>query len=240
MRDLEVKAVTTEQGPSVGVVIPAAGMARRMGGEKKQFLSLAGEPVLLRAMRPFLSHSGVRAVAVALAAEVAEEPPSWLHDLAPRVRLVEGGRTRRDSVWAGLEALPPALDVIVVHDGARPLVSAEVVARCIEVAAGGAGAVAGFPAVDTLKRVDESGSVTKTPDRARLWHAQTPQAFPGAQLLEAYRRAVSQDWPATDDAALVERSGGKVVMVESSPANLKITCPEDLETARSVLAGRAP
>ena len=211
-----------------------------MGGRKKPFLRLAGEPVLLRAMRPFLSHAAVRTLAVALPAEAARQPPSWLTDLGPRVRVVEGGQTRRDSVWAGLSALPAGLDVIVVHDGVRPLVSPRVVDRCIAVAARGAGAVAGYPAVDTLKRVDASGNVTGTPDRANYWHAQTPQAFPGVQFREAYRRAVDQDWPATDDAALVERSGGQVVMVQSSPTNLKITCPEDLETARSVLAGQAP
>ena len=229
-----------EPDPSVGVVIPAAGAARRMGGKKKPFLRLAGEPVLLRAMRPFLSHAGVRTLAVALPSEAARQPPSWLTDLGPHVRVVEGGQTRRDSVWAGLSALPAGLDVIVVHDGVRPLVSPQVVGRCIAVAARGAAAVAGYPAVDTLKRVDASGNVTGTPDRASYWHAQTPQAFPGVQLREAYRRAVAQDWPATDDAALVERSGGEVVMVRSSPTNLKITRPEDLETARSVLAGRAP
>ena len=232
--------VEVGQAPSVGVVVPAAGMARRMGGERKQFLNLAGEPILLRAIRPFLAHPGVRVVVVALPADQVEQPPSWLTDRDDRIRVVEGGETRRDSVWAGLQALPPDLDVVVVHDGARPLVSPEVVARCIEVAAGGAGAVAGFPAVDTMKRVDESGSVAGTPQRSSLWHAQTPQAFPGAQILEAYRRALAEDWPATDDAALVEKSGGTVVMVESSPTNLKITRQEDLEVAESVLARRVP
>ena len=224
----------------MGVVVPAAGMARRMGGERKPFLNLAGEPVLLRSVRPFLAHPGVQAVVVALPADHVKQVPSWLIDLDDRMLIVEGGQSRRDSVWAGLQALPPDLDVVVVHDGARPLVSLDVVSRCIDVAAGGVGAVAGFAAVDTMKRVDEAGGVTATLERSSLWHAQTPQAFPGARIIEAYRRAVAEDWPATDDAALLEKSGGAVIMVESSPTNLKITHQEDLDVAESVLARRVP
>jgi 2-C-methyl-D-erythritol 4-phosphate cytidylyltransferase len=208
-----------------------------MGGERKPFLELAGEPILLRALRPFLAQPGVRAVVVALPAEQSEETPSWLSALDDRILVVEGGDTRRDSVWAALQALPPDVDVVVVHDGARPLVSREVVARCVHVAAGGVGAVAGFPAVDTMKLVDERGGVTGTPERSRLWHAQTPQAFARTQIVEAYRRAVAEGWPATDDSALVERCGGAVRMVESSPTNLKITHRQDLVIAESVLSG---
>ncbi len=211
-----------------------------MGGERKQFLSLAGEPILLRAVRPFLAHGGVRAVVVVLPADQVRPAPSWLIDRDDRIRIVEGGQTRRDSVWAGLKALPPDLDVIVVHDGARPLVSSEVIARCIDVAASGLGAVAGHPAVDTMKCVDEAGAVTSTPERSGLWHAQTPQAFPSGEILMAYQRAIAENWPATDDAALVERHGGEVVMVKASPTNLKITCPEDMDVAESVLARGAP
>ena len=221
--------------PTVGVVVPAAGLGRRMG-VTKQFLELAGEPILRRAVRPFLEYPGVEAVVVALPEGRAAEPPDWLRELDERIQTVTGGPSRRDSVWVALQALPSDLDVIVVHDGARPLVSPAVVARCVEVAAGGMGAVAGFPAVDTLKFVDAEGMVTETADRSRLWHAQTPQAFPGPALIEAYRRAVQEDWAATDDAALLERAGGRVVMVESSPGNLKITRPEDLDAAEAVLA----
>jgi len=98
------------------------------------------------------------------------------------------------------------------------------------------GAVAGVPVVDTMKEVDDGGHVVATPDRSRLWHAQTPQAFPFGMLMDAYRRAFTEDFPATDDAALVERVGGRVVMVESSADNFKITRPEDLEMAELVLS----
>jgi 2-C-methyl-D-erythritol 4-phosphate cytidylyltransferase len=111
-----------------------------------------------------------------------------------------------------------------------------VVRRCIDLASRGLGGVAGVPAVDTIKEVDGGGNIVATPDRSRLWHAQTPQAFPLDVIIDAYRRAFTEDSPATDDAALVERLGGRVMMVESSPDNLKITRQEDLEMAESMLS----
>ncbi len=227
----------SEEGePTVGVVIPAAGSGQRMGGLAKPFLELSGEPILLRALRPFLEHSGVREVVVPLPTAHAESPPAWLMESDDRIRVVAGGETRRDSVWAGLQALSDVLDIAVVHDGARPFVSPEVIGRCISLAGRGVGGVAGVPAVDTIKEVDGGLCVLATPDRSRLWHAQTPQAFPLDVIMDAYRRAFTEDFPATDDAALVERVGGRVVMVESSGDNLKITRPEDLEMAELMLS----
>jgi 2-C-methyl-D-erythritol 4-phosphate cytidylyltransferase len=207
-----------------------------MGGLAKPFLELCGEPVLIRALRPFLDHPAVQEVIVSLPPDHAESPPAWLIEVDRRIRVVAGGETLRDSVWAGLQALSDALDVAVVHDGARPLVSREVVGRCIAVAGSGVSGVAGVRAVDTMKEVDGSGVVVATPDRSRLWHAQTPQAFPLGVIMDAYRRAFTEGFPATDDAALVERVGGRVVMVESSADNLKITRPQDLEMAELVLS----
>ena len=225
-----------EGGVTVGVVVPAAGSGQRMGGLAKPFLELSGEPILMRALRPFLDHSGVREVVVSLPAADAESPPAWLIEADQRIQVVAGGETRRDSVWAGLQVLSDALDVAVVHDGARPFVSRDVVGRCIDLAGRGLGGVAGVPAVDTIKEVDGDGRIVATPDRSRLWHAQTPQAFPLGVIMDAYRRAFTEDFPATDDAALVERAGGQVVMVESSEENLKITRPEDLEMAEFMLS----
>ncbi len=96
--------------------------------------------------------------------------------------------------------------------------------------------MAGVPAVDTMKEIDGGGHVVATPDRSRLWHAQTPQAFPLGVIMDAYRRAVTEDFPSTDDAALVERVGGRVMMVQSSGDNLKITRPEDLKMAELMLS----
>lgn len=222
-------------GAAVGVAVPAAGLGKRMGGVRKQFLELAGEPVLLWSIRPFLELSDVVSVAVALPEDDLIEPPGFLVDLDPRVILVPGGETRRDSVWSALQALPEKVETVVVHDGARPLVSKEVIEECIRVAREGLGAVAGCPVVDTLKRVREGRHIVDTPDRTDLWQAQTPQAFPRSVLETAYERAIAEDWPATDDAGVVERAGGEVVMVSSSASNLKVTRPEDLALAKLLM-----
>lgn len=206
-----------------------------MGGARKAFLELGGEPLLVHALRPFLAEDRVRSVVVALGPDDAPEPPPWLRDLDPRIRIVMGGGTRTESVRRALAALPEELDVIAVHDAARPLITRAVVASCIEAAGRGEGAVAGRPAVDTMKTVDDHGYVTGTPARARLWHAHTPQVFPAHVLRRAYENAAAAT---TDDAGLVEALGMPVRMVDEGAANLKITRPEDLPLAEVLLRMR--
>lgn len=206
-----------------------------MGGARKPFLELAGQPVLVHALRPFLADARVVAVAVALGPEDAAAPPEWLTELDGRIRVVAGGATRAESVRNALAALPEDVDVIAVHDAARPLVSPEVVARCIDVAAGGEGAVAGCPAVDTMKMVDARGRIVSTPDRSQLWHAHTPQVFPSAVLRRAYGAGAAELAAATDDAALAEGTGASVRMVDGGSSNLKVTRPEDLAVAEAIL-----
>jgi 2-C-methyl-D-erythritol 4-phosphate cytidylyltransferase len=219
------------------VVVPAAGVGVRMGGVRKAFLTLAGRPVLEHALHPFLADDRVVAVAVALAPGDVAEAPTWLRELAPRVVVVAGGETRTQSVRRGIEVLPGDVDVIAVHDAARPLVTREVVGLCLEIAAGGDGAVAGCRATDTMKVVDREGAVLDTPDRATLWHAHTPQVFPAASLRAAYARA---DVEGTDDAALVERHDPslRVRMVDDGGSNLKVTRPLDVPVAEAILAAR--
>lgn len=223
--------------PSLGVVVPAAGSGRRMGGVKKQYLELAGEPVLLWAVRPFLAHPALEALVVALPAEDAADPPPWLLAEDPRIRTVAGGETRGASVSRALQALPD-VDVIMVHDGARPLVSPDTVDACLRIAADGKGGVAGIPAIDTLKEVDEEHAIVATPDRSTIWHAHTPQAFPGPLLRQAYEEAEKAGIPATDDAALVERLGVRVYMVRGNPENMKVTRAGDLALAEAIAEGR--
>jgi 2-C-methyl-D-erythritol 4-phosphate cytidylyltransferase len=206
-----------------------------MGGVRKPFVDLMDEPVLVHALRPFLSDERVVAVVVALAPDDAASPPSWLVELDPRIRVVAGADTRTGSVRAALAALPEDVDVIAVHDAARPLVAEAVVERCIELAAGGVGAVAGSPAVDTLKEVGPDGLVVGTPDRSRLWHAHTPQVFPADILRKAYEIDGGE---ATDDSALVERVGGTVRLVDDGPSNMKVTRPEDVSVAAAILRTR--
>ena len=189
----------------------------------------------MHALRALLGDPRVVSVVVALGSDDAMDPPAWLVALDPRISVVQGGDSRTDSVRAALAALPDALDVIAVHDAARPLVTIDVVSRCIDVAESGVGAVAGCPVVDTLTEVGSDGTIVDTPDRTRFWRAHTPQVFPAAMLRHAYANAAEE---ATDDAALVERAGGKVRLVDDGTSNLKLTRAEDLKVAEAILRGR--
>ncbi len=235
---MTVPAPRPERATRVGVAVPAAGSGRRMGGARKPFLELAGEPVLVHALRPFLADARVVAIAVALAPDDAASPPAWLRALDARIRVVAGGSSRAESVRNALAALPDDVDVVAVHDAARPLVSDAVVGRCIDLAAAGEGAVAGCPAVDTMKEVDGEGLIVATPVRARLWHAHTPQVFPAEIARRAYAADAGALASATDDSALAEAVGAVVRMVDAGPGNLKVTTPEDLPIAETILAAR--
>jgi 2-C-methyl-D-erythritol 4-phosphate cytidylyltransferase len=205
-----------------------------MGGLRKAWLELATVPVLEHALRPFLARTDVVAVRVALASDDAADPPRWLADLDPRLRIVAGGATRAESVARAVEALPDDLDVILVHDAARPLLPDSVIERVISAASAGTGAVAGLPATDTFKRISGDGRIVATPAREGLWHAQTPQGFPAELLRRGIEALVADPTLAarvTDDASLVEAVGGEVVMVLGAPRNLKVTRPSDLPLA---------
>jgi 2-C-methyl-D-erythritol 4-phosphate cytidylyltransferase len=220
------------------VVLPAAGGGRRFGGVLKPFVELAGEPVLLHALRPFLDDPRIHAAIVALPAEVMKSPPDWLLRLDARVVLVEGGAERGDSVRAALAAVPADIEVVLVHDAARPLVSADVVRRAIDAAGEGRSVVVAAPASDTVQQVDETGRIRATPDRSTLWLAQTPQAFPRDVLMAAYERAAQVGIRATDDAALVQAAGGIVEVIEGERENLKLTVPSDHIIAEALLRAR--
>lgn len=224
---------------SAAAVIPAGGAGLRMGGGsgRKQYLELEGEPVVVRAIRPFLDHPDVGWVVVALPAEDVADPP---FSVPAGVTVVEGGGERGDSVRNALEAVPEEADVVLIHDAARPLLSRAVLDRVLQAVAPGTGAIAAVPVADTLKRVGERRVITGTLDRTGLWRAQTPQGFPRAMILEAYRRAAAEGVSATDDAALVERYGGRVVVVDGDLRNLKITRPEDLDRVRDLLSAEGP
>lgn len=224
--------------PDAGAVVAAGGAGRRFGGAvRKQYLEIGGEPVLLRAIRPFLEHPRVARVVVVLPAADAGDPPSWLAALP--VEIVAGGAERGDSVLAGLLRVPEALPLVLVHDGARPFVTRELIDRVLAGCTGGRGAVAALPVTDTLKRADPEGRITHTLDRTGLWRAQTPQGFPRAGLLLACRSARDAGAAATDDAALFERYAGPVDVVSGDPANLKVTLPEDLPLAEAIAALRS-
>lgn len=224
--------------PRFGAVVVAAGAGRRFAadGIRKQYRELCGKPLLLWSLDVFLAHPAIVASAVVLPAEDVDHPPDWLLEL-PVVRIA-GGAERADSVRNGIQALERVADAVLVHDGARPLVSRGLLDRLISAAAIGS-VVPGVRVTDTLKQVDEGGLIEGTADRERLRAVQTPQAFPTRLLLECHRRAAEEGFRPTDDAALLERYGFPVRVVEGDPMNIKVTTPHDFVLAE-LLARRLP
>jgi 2-C-methyl-D-erythritol 4-phosphate cytidylyltransferase len=223
-----------ERRTQPAAVVVAGGAGRRMGTEvAKQYLEVHDRPVLHYALAPFLEHPGIGRVVVVLPPADVGSPPLWLRRLD--LTIVPGGPQRSDSVWNGLRALPDDADPVLIHDGARPFITRELIDRVLASAREG-GAVAAIPVADTIKEVDASGRIVATPDRARLWQAQTPQGFPRSIIIEAHRHARQQGIRSTDDAVLVENLGVPVVVVEGSAENLKITRPADLVLAAALAA----
>ena len=216
----------------VGVIIVAAGTGSRTGStELKQFRWVAGKPMLLHSVQRCMERSDVAVVVAVLPRSHAGDPPPWIFQCdVDRLLVSAGGRERGDSVYAGLTDLPPEVRVVVIHDAARPLLDAESLDRVIGVARAGSAAVAGLPVTDTLKRVDALDRVVETVDRAQLWRAQTPQAFPRDMIERAYADARANGIRATDDAALCERLGMPVILVRGSERAMKIT--EEADFAR--------
>ena len=225
----------------VGVVIVAAGTGSRTGSDElKQFRWVAGKPMLLHSVQTFQLRADVALVVVVLPRAYAGDPPPWLFQCdLERLVVSVGGRERGDSVYNGLEDLPESVEVVLVHDAARPLVTGDAIDRVVAEARAGRGAVAALPVVDTLKEVDAEGRIVRTVERARLWRAQTPQGFPREVLLRAHVAARRDGVAATDDAALVERLGVPVVVVPGSERAMKITDAADFERAEALSALRA-
>jgi 2-C-methyl-D-erythritol 4-phosphate cytidylyltransferase len=209
-----------------------------MGGVRKALLELDGEPLLLHSLRPFLTYPGVESIVVARAEPDAVAPPTLLKKEDRRIRIVSGGSTRGESVVAALSALDSTIDIVLVHDAARPLVTHEIIGRCVNAVRNLEGAIAGWPAVDTLKEVDDADLVLDTLDRDRIRGAQTPQAFPRSGLVAGYRMARESGVPVTDDAQAYALAGGKVRVVQGSQWNFKVTHPEDVAVAEFLLRRR--
>ena len=208
--------------PVVGIV-PAAGRGERLGSDgPKAFVVCAGRPLIewsLDVLRAVCDR-----VVVAVPAEMAGYPDS-----------VAGGPVRSDSVRRALAAAPEAT-VAVVHDAARPLVTVDLVERCIAALDGADAAIAAAPVTDTVKEAGEDGLVTRTLDRSSLWSVQTPQVFNAAVLRRALGVPLERLAQATDDAMLVEAAGGSVKVIEAPPGNFKVTTRDDLDRAERALS----
>lgn len=220
----------------VGVVIVAAGSGSRTGSsELKQFRWIAGKPMLLHSVQAFQSRPDVAMVVAVLPQRYAGDPPPWLFqsDLE-RLLVSVGGPHRGYSVRNGLQDLPPEVEIVLIHDAARPLVTDATIDAVIAEARRGHGAVAALPVVDTVKRVDEHHRIVETIDRTHLWRAQTPQAFPRAMIDQAYAIAQERNLAATDDAALCEMLGLPVVVVPGSERAMKVTTEPDFSRAEAL------
>ena len=221
-------------------ILVAAGRGLRAGaGGPKQYRSIGGQTVIFRAMEPFCRHPHVLAVQPVL----NPDDIAMFNDAVRELRHelpANGGTTRQASVHAGLEALASQQpDVVLIHDAARPFVSAALISRAIKAASATGAAIPTIQVADTIKLVDGSGNVEATPERARLRIAQTPQAFRFDVILDAHRRAAREgrsDF--TDDAALAEWAGLTVATFEGDPANMKLTTPEDFAREEARLASQ--
>ena len=224
----------------VTAIFPAAGASRRMnnfGGTNKNLLELRGEPILIRTLKIFSKVERVNFLIVIVAAhEVAavEKLLNATPELKPW-RVTVGGSERQYSIANGLKLLPDDAEIILVHDAARPLVTARTINAVIDAAETFGGAIAAVPAKDTIKVVDAQGFVKHTPPRAELVAVQTPQGFRRKILLTAYERAAQENFLGTDDASLVERIGGRVKVVAGGYDNIKVTTPEDIAVAETLL-----
>jgi 2-C-methyl-D-erythritol 4-phosphate cytidylyltransferase len=237
----------------VVVIIPAAGLGTRMtsapGGKgkklaTKQFAELAGTPILMHTLRKFVASPEVAEIYVALRANEIDGFRARLEKEArtlpgKKIHVVEGGAHRQQSVANGMAAISASPeDIVLVHDAVRPFVTEEIIHNVIQAAQKYGAAIAGVPAVDTVKQVERTAQgalITATLPRERVVMAQTPQGFRYDVLKKAFDEATADGFLGTDEASLVERSGHEVAVVMGSPRNIKITTPADLELAEFYL-----
>lgn len=232
----------------VVAIIPAAGLGTRMapGGKRaqpsKQFFEINGAPILIHTLRVFDRNQQISQILVALRKNEMERFRSQLEKekLAAKVTMVEGGEHRQNSVANALASLKAAPDdIVLVHDAVRPFVDDEIIGNVIREVEKHGAAIAGLPAVDTIKQVErtaEGALITSTIPRERVVHAQTPQGFRYELIKRAFDSAAADDFIGTDEASLVERLGADVWVVMGSTRNIKITTPADLELAEFLLA----
>lgn len=219
-------------------VVVAAGRGVRMGAAvNKVLLPLCGEPVIRHAVRAFCEADEIDGVVVVASADETEQMRAALCGLEKVCAIVPGGSTRQESVKNGLDALPKEARIALVHDGARPLISRELIARCIRQTEDCGSAVVCTPVTDTVK-VEKDGCVVRTLDRSQLRAVQTPQCFFAGELKAAYEAAARDGVSVTDDASVMEHAGHSVHLLESSEVNFKLTTPEDMRRAEDIIGER--
>jgi 2-C-methyl-D-erythritol 4-phosphate cytidylyltransferase len=223
------------------LLIPAAGMGRRMGSNRnKLLLTLLGKPLLAWTLISAEASKHISGIGIMGQPEDFPDFEAIVADVGLKkpVQLIQGGATRQESVYNGLQALPPERDHVLIHDGARCLATPELFDRCAEALLHCPGLIAAIAVKDTIKIVDKSGLIVDTPDRAQLWAAQTPQGFEVKLLKECHEKGRNLGWEVTDDAALFEKCDLPVKIVEGEETNLKVTTPVDLSVAEFILRQR--
>jgi 2-C-methyl-D-erythritol 4-phosphate cytidylyltransferase len=223
----------------VSAVIVAAGRGVRMQSDtRKQYLQVAGRPVLVHTLQKFDVCPLIDDICLVVPEDdldfcrrrlLAGEPTQR------RVKIVAGGRYRQQSVYNGLKSLDRKNGLVAIHDGVRPLIDPHLITACIKAARTSGACVPGIPVYDTIKRVSGEGTIAGTVERKGLWLIQTPQVFRYAVIAEAHARAVRDGYIGTDDATLVERLGFPVTLISGSKSNIKVTTAEDLEMAAALL-----
>lgn len=217
-----------------GVVIVAAGSASRMGGIDKVMAPLDGEPMIVRTVRAFQNCDAIASIVIVTREDLIRPISGLCRDMGKVAAVVAGGKTRQESVHLGLNALPKGTKLAAVHDGARPLISWQVIDRVVRAANTYGAAAPAVPVKDTIKVV-AGGLVKETPDRSTLMAVQTPQVFDFDLLRGALRKAEEDGATVTDDCSAVERTGMKIKIVEGDERNLKVTTPMDLKIAELLL-----
>lgn len=227
-------------GRPVTVIVTAAGRGSRFGArEPKQFLPLGGKPVLAHTLALFDGMERVNRIVLTVPEDYIAKTRQEIVEAYPFRKVTDilpGGSDRQDSVYHALRRLPEDTDIVLIHDGVRPLTAPRTIMDVIAYAEEGYAAIAGVKSTDTIKLAGADGLVYATPDRAGVWAAQTPQGFAYRTVLEAHRAAAEEGFTGTDDAMLVERYRlAPVKMVDGGPGNIKITNAHDLAAAEELL-----
>ena len=222
-----------DKNPKTAAIILAGGTGERFGKEGgKQLVEIGGKPILTWSVEAFDAVGDIGLIVIVCPAERQGEYLSKAVDpfsFATPIVVAAAGSTRQESAFSGLELVPEEFEYVVMHDGARPHISADLIAHTVATLKGNIdadGAVVAHPAIDTLKVV-ENGVIVGTPDRSVFWNAQTPQVFRASIYRRAHASALSDGFVGTDDSSLIERLGGRVLVVEGKRDNIKLTVPED-------------
>ena len=221
-------------------IILAAGLGKRMqAGQNKQFIELLGQSVLTHTINIFSSLAEVEKIVLVVRSGEEEICRKMIPASAlSKTVMTIGGKERQDSVYNGLKAITWPSDYIIIHDGARPLITAETIRRTLKAAENCGSAICAVPVKDTIKQADENGRVLKTIPRQTLWAVQTPQIFQADLIRQAYENAYAQNYYGTDDASLVEYLNKPVEIVMGDYENIKLTTPEDIISAEQILQKR--